>query len=124
MKSNKLIIRYIILAIVNLNVISGKAQDLDFGRKIVDTLSSETFWGRGYTKNGMKTAGNFLAQQFSDYKLLPMKGKNYFQEYSFSVNTFPGKMEITINDVILVPGKILFLQQKVKVFQVPEILFR
>ena len=70
--------------------------------------------GRGYTKDGMKTAGNFLAQQFSEYKLLPMKGKNYYQEYSFSVNTFPGKMELTINDVKLVPGKDFILAAESK----------
>jgi len=116
LKSNRIIIRYTILVIANFFSISGKAQDLEFGRKIVDTLSSEVFWGRGYTKDGMKTAGNFLAQQFSEYKLLPMKGKNYYQEYSFSVNTFPGKMELTINDVKLVPGKDFILAAESKGF--------
>jgi aminopeptidase YwaD len=102
---NSGITRLTILAFVFIFTMSGKAQDIEFGRKMVDTLSSRTFWGRGYTKNGMQTAGNFLAKQFSEYKLLPMKGKDFFQSYSFSVNTFPGKMELTVNDQKLMPGK-------------------
>lgn len=97
--------RAFLFAITFLFTLEGKAQDLQFGRQIVDTLTSETFWGRGYTKNGMQRAGNFLAAKFSEFKLEPMNGKDYFQAYSFSVNTFPGKMELTINDQKLIPGK-------------------
>ncbi len=82
-----------------------QSQDLKFGKSIVDTLTSTYFWGRGYTKDGMKKAGNYLAEQFSEYKLLPMKGKSYIQSYTYPVNTFPGKMELTLNDQILSPGK-------------------
>lgn len=81
------------------------AQDLSFGKKMVDTLTSEYFWGRGYTKDGMKKAGEFLAGQFKEYGLQPLDGKNYEQYYSYAVNTFPGKMEVNINGKDLVPGK-------------------
>lgn len=81
------------------------AQDLAFGRKMVDTLASPYFWGRGYTKDGMKKAADFLADQFKSYGLAPMKGRDFLQSFSYPVNTFPGKMELSINGTELVPGK-------------------
>jgi hypothetical protein len=81
------------------------AQDTAFARKMVDTLASPYFWGRGYTKNGMAKAARFLSAQFQDYGLKPMDGKSFMQPFSYSVNTFPGKMEVAINGVVLVPGR-------------------
>lgn len=80
------------------------AQDSVFARKMVDTLASPFFWGRGYTKNGMAKAAVFLTDQFKSYGLTPMNGKNFMQPFSYPVNTFPGKMEVSINGVALVPG--------------------
>lgn len=81
------------------------SQDIAFGRKIVDTLTSPYFWGRGYTNDGMKKAADFLSTQFQSYGLKPMSGKNFFQSFSYPVNTFPGKMEVNINGRDLVPGR-------------------
>ena len=36
------------------------SQDIAFARKMVDTLTSPYFWGRGYTNDGMKKAAEFL----------------------------------------------------------------
>src|SRR5476651_1339215 len=73
------------------------AQDIAFGRKMVDTLTSRYFWGRGYTNDGAGKAARFLTAQFKAYGLQPMDGKSYVQEFSFPVNTFPGKVEVSIN---------------------------
>jgi aminopeptidase YwaD len=81
------------------------SQDIAFARKMVDTLASKEFWGRGYTNDGMKKAAHFLAAQFKSYKLAPMSGGSYLQEFSYPVNTFPGKMELAINGKKLQPGK-------------------
>ena len=81
------------------------AQDLAFGRKVVDTLTSTYFWGRGYTNDGMSKAADFIASAFKDYGLEPMAGKSYLQQFNYSVNTFPGRMELNINGRDLVPGK-------------------
>jgi len=80
-------------------------QELSFGRKLVDTLTSANFWGRGYTNDGMKKAADYLASQFQSYGLSPMSGKDYFQDFSYPVNTFPGKMEVAVNGKQLTPGK-------------------
>jgi hypothetical protein len=81
------------------------AQDYSFGRKMVDTLTSPYFWGRGYTNDGMKKAADFLADQFKSYGLQPMNGKKYFQPFTYPVNTFPGKMDVVINEKRLEPGR-------------------
>ena len=81
------------------------SQDISFAKKTVDTLTSPYFWGRGYTNDGMKKAADYIAAQFKQYGLTPMKGDNYFQKVNYPVNTFPGRMELMVNDKKLVPGK-------------------
>jgi aminopeptidase YwaD len=96
----------IIAAIVFIFLSCGaNAQDSLFARKMVDTLASPYFWGRGYTKDGMAKAREFLTGQFKSYGISPMDGKDYVQPFGYSVNTFPGKMEVSINGVALVPGR-------------------
>jgi aminopeptidase YwaD len=72
---------------------------------MVRKLSSRRFWGRGYTKNGMHKAEEFLIKQFEKYGVAPMDSGKYEQVFSYPVNTFPGKMEVAINGVSLKPGK-------------------
>ncbi|WP_183562835.1 M28 family metallopeptidase [Mucilaginibacter sp. SP1R1] len=81
------------------------AQDSLFARKMVDTLTSPYFWGRGYTNNGVHKAAVFLTSQFKSYGVKPMDGKSYLQEFNYPVNTFPGKMKVLINGAVLKPGR-------------------
>lgn len=81
------------------------AQDSIFARRMVDTLTSKYFWGRGYTNDGMGKAAKFIAAEFKSYDLKPMSGKDFMQPFSFNVNTFPGKMELSINGTVLTPGR-------------------
>ncbi|MEO7214471.1 M20/M25/M40 family metallo-hydrolase [Mucilaginibacter sp.] len=81
------------------------AQDIKFARKMVDTLTSKYFWGRGYTNDGMGKAADFISAQLKSYGVKPMSGKTYLQDFSYPVNTFPGKVDVAINGVALVPGK-------------------
>lgn len=85
-------------------VLLTQAQDSLFARRMVDTLTSPHFWGRGYTNDGMGKAGRFIADQFKSYGLKPI-GNSYMQEFSFDANSFPGKMEVSINGTALVPGR-------------------
>lgn len=80
------------------------SQDVAFARKMVDTLAAPFFWGRGYTKNGMANAADFLSRQFAKFGLAPINSKTYFQPFSYPVNTFPGRMEVVINGKKLIPG--------------------
>jgi aminopeptidase YwaD len=92
------------LSLLFITTIAG-AQDIAFARKMIDTLTSPYFWGRGYTKNGAGKATLFLTDQFKQYGLTPMSGKSFVQPFSYPVNTYPGKMEVAINGVVLVAGR-------------------
>lgn len=80
------------------------AQDSTYTRNIVKTLTSKTFWGRGYTKDGMAKAADFLSSEYKKIGLASVS-ENYKQSFNFSVNTFPGKMLVEINGKKLTPGK-------------------
>ena len=80
------------------------AQNISIAKQLVDTLTSTTMWGRGYTNNGNEKAAEFLRNYFKSAGLTPLDGKDYFQHLSFPVNTFPKNMELTINSKVLQPG--------------------
>ena len=90
------------------------SQNISFGKKLVDTLTSPYFWGRGYTNDGMKKAADFLSNEFKNYGLEPINSKNYFQSFSYPVNTFPGKMQVNINGKDLEPGKDFIVSPETK----------
>ena len=96
--------KQLVCAALLFSTFNSYSQDLGFARKIVDTLSSPIFWGRGYTNDGMKKAGLFLAEQFRSFGLVPL-ASNYQQPFTYPVNTFPGKMELSIDGKMMVPGK-------------------
>lgn len=91
----------VLLVVFTLSV---SAQDVALARKILDTLSSAELWGRGYTKGGMGKAADYLSAEFKSLGLVPL-APDYKQHFSYPVNTFPGKMELAVNGVSLVPGK-------------------
>ncbi len=76
----------------------------DETKRIVKTLASKHYWGRGYTKHGMAKAADFLENEIDELGLAPLDGKNLRQSFEYPVNTFPGKVEVRLNDRLLVPG--------------------
>ncbi len=96
--------KYIILAFVAMFNYPLNAQDITIAKQLVDTLTSATFWGRGYTNNGNQKAADFIKKYYADAGLTPLKGKDFFQPLHFSVNTFPKNMELTVNGIVLKPG--------------------
>ena len=94
----------IIISFLILANFSATAQDISYNKKMVDTLTSATFWGRGYTKNGMENAALFLQNEFKKLGLKPLDGKKYLQKFTVPANTFPGKMEVSVNGKKLIPG--------------------
>ena len=87
------------------------SQDITYVRKTLNTLTSSSFWGRGYTKNGMGKVADFIEKEFKSFGLSPMNGAQYKQDFIFPVNTFPGKMELKINGKKLIPGRDFIIQQ-------------
>ncbi|MFH1320388.1 MAG: M28 family peptidase [Bacteroidota bacterium] len=79
------------------------AQDLDYAKSVIDTLTSPGMHGRGYVYGGNKIAAKFIEDGFKINGLKPF-GDSYLQEFTLPVNTFPGEMEILIDKNILKPG--------------------
>ncbi len=96
--------RLTILFLLSFTFYQATAQDISYNRKIVETLASPTFWGRGYTNDGMKKAANFLANEFKILGLKPLSKKGFLQKFTYSANSFPGNMEVVINDKKLITG--------------------
>ena len=97
--------RLTLLGVIMLLFQDSVAQDMVYARKIVDTLASTQFWGRGYTRNGMRKTSKFLSKEFSNIGIQPLDGKKFYQPFFYTVNTFPGAMQLEINNQKLIPGK-------------------
>jgi len=79
------------------------AQDLKYAHDVLNTLTSKEYAGRGYVNDGNAKAARFIQHQFDSLHLSSFT-KSFTQPFSFPVNTFPGKMEITIDGKKLAPG--------------------
>ena len=76
----------------------------ELAKKLIDTLASDSFYGRGYVNNGDKIAANFIEKKFKEYGA-QMVTDSYFQEYRYNVNTFPTKVEVTLQNKKLITHK-------------------
>jgi hypothetical protein len=63
-----------------------KAQDIRYVRQQLEILCSPDFHGRGYYKNGDRTAAEHLAAEYKKFNIKSY-GSGYFQDYSFNVNS-------------------------------------
>jgi aminopeptidase YwaD len=85
------------------SVLAVNGQDLAYAREVVKTLCSNEMKGRGYVERGDHKAAEFIASEYARCGLKKY-GKDYFQNLSTPVNSFPGKMELSINGQVLKPG--------------------
>lgn len=77
---------------------------IDEVRRITEVLCSEEFHGRGYVNSGDSIASAFIASEFEALGVQPY-GDTYFQDFSFPVNSFPGKMDVSLEGKSIIPGK-------------------
>lgn len=106
--------RILLFAILSLGYLHSFAQDLNYARKTISTLTSKKYWGRGYTNNGMSKAADFIEKEFKKFGLSPLSGNSYKQFFSFPVNTFPSNMSLKLNGKTLIPGKDFMVHQASK----------
>lgn len=106
--------RFVIIAAFLLFGLNGLAQDLNYAKNTINTLTSKKYWGRGYTKNGMAKAADFIENEFRSFGLSPMNGSDFKQHFSFSVNTFPSKMEVKLDGRKLRAGRDFIVHQASK----------
>ncbi len=79
------------------------SQNRDYAKNIIDTLSSPSFFGRGYVNRGDSITSEFLKSEFEKIGLEATKG-SYFQTYTHPVNTFPGKLNLSFDGLLLKKG--------------------
>ncbi|MBX3164083.1 MAG: M28 family peptidase [Bacteroidetes bacterium] len=82
-----------------------QAQDTLYARQVLKYLTSEKCFGRGYLKNGLNNAAKFIVSELQKENAQPLFGKTFYQEFQFDVNTFPNKMELSIDGKKLIAGK-------------------
>lgn len=95
----------IILALFAFNVVFSGFSQHEKAMKITEVLCSDSLFGRGYVKDGVNKAADYLAVEFEKSGLQPFFDDLYFQSFAFDVNTFPGKMSVKLNEKQLTPGK-------------------
>lgn len=98
------ILKFSASTLLFLTVCAATASDSLYARHLVDTLSSQYFWGRGYVNDGMKKAARFIENEMKMLNVAPVS-KNFQQHFSYPVNVFDGEMSLSINGLQLSPGK-------------------
>ena len=96
----KYTISFLLIIFISTNLFG---QDSIYTHKIIEALCSNKMSGRAYVKRGDQVAANYIAKEFNARGLNKF-GKDYFQEFTFSVNTFPSQMEVKYNGRVLIPG--------------------
>ena len=96
----KLILLLMVLAMVTFPETSLHAQDLAHYKKIVKELSSAKYQGRGYAYGGANKAGKYLKKEFTKAGV----DEVVCQPFTIDINTFPGKMEMSVDGRKLTPG--------------------
>ncbi|MBK9285164.1 MAG: Zn-dependent exopeptidase M28 [Sphingobacteriaceae bacterium] len=81
------------------------SQDTIYARKVIKELTSKKYSGRGYLKNGVEKAAIYLQSELKKYNAIPLFTNDYFQTYSFNVNTYPDDLLLKLNGKELKPGK-------------------
>ena len=77
------------------------AQDLAHYNKIVKELSSAKYQGRGYAEDGANKAGRWIAKEFERIGADEVT----CQPFKLDINTFPGKMKVSVDGRKLIPGQ-------------------
>ena len=75
--------------------------DEQAARKVIQSLTNSRFSGRGYVNQGSNKTADFISDFFKEHQLSSFMPKTYFQNFSISVNTFPKKMNVVVNDKLL-----------------------
>jgi len=100
----KFLFNLVLVALLFFRYDNCEAQDIAYAKEVISQLCSETMKGRGYVENGDKTAAQFLAAEFEKIGLKKYS-KTYFQNFTTPVNSFPGKMSLSVNGKSLKPGE-------------------
>lgn len=97
-------LKVVFLIITQCLFIAVYSQNISEAHRIVDTLTSSYFEGRGAVNKGEKKAAKFIAKEYKKIGLTPF-GETYFQKFNYSINTFVDELSVQLDDTKLVAGK-------------------
>lgn len=89
-----------ILLLLAVAAVQVDAQDLAQYKKVVKELSSSKYQGRGYARDGANKAGTYLEKQFRKAGVDAVTR----QHFTLDINTFPGKMKLSVDGRKMVAG--------------------
>lgn len=95
---------FLLLLLLCLSAPVTRAQDMTRVRHTIDTLTSKSMHGRGYTFNGDRKAAEYIQNRFEEMGLQPVNG-SYFQQFSFPVNRIVQTPQLQVDGQRLVPGQ-------------------
>lgn len=86
---------FIILFFFTNNIFS---QSVENTKQVIKELTSEKYFGRGYLKNGVNKAADYLANKYKSIGLKSFDKKSYLQKYKIELqNTFPNKQYLAVD---------------------------
>ena len=92
--------RALVLLLLAVAAVQVDAQDLAQYKKVVKELSSAKYQGRGYARDGANKAGQYLEKQFRKAGVDAVTR----QHFTLDINTFPGKMKLSVDGRKMVAG--------------------
>ena len=100
MKQNSLFRLTAVLLVLICCIGAADAQELPRYKKIVKQLSSAKYQGRGYARDGVRKAGQYIAREFEKSGVDEVT----LQPFTLDINTCCGDMEMWADGRKLVPG--------------------
>ncbi|MDR1679595.1 MAG: M28 family peptidase [Prevotellaceae bacterium] len=79
------------------NLAPEKSAEVDRAVEVVEALTAPSMKGRGYASGGDKLAADYIANEFKSIGVEPV-GASYLHGFNVSVNTFPDRMEVQLNN--------------------------
>ena len=92
--------KLVLLSVLATLTMGMNAQDLSHYKRIIKELSSAKYHGRGYAEDGANKAGEWIAKEFAKVGA----DEVVCQPFTLDINTFPGKMKLSIDGKKQTPG--------------------
>ena len=90
----------VLVVMVTMCISCGKKSNLKHYKQIVQELSSDKYQGRGYARNGVNMAGEYIVEEFKKAGV----DEVVCQPFTIDINTFCGNMEMWVDGKQLTPG--------------------
>jgi hypothetical protein len=100
--------RVVLCAALFFQVLSTKAQNPAYAHYCIDSLSSPSFFGRAYVKNGDLKAANFIRNELKKTAAVAY-GDSWFQKFVLNTNSFPYPIKLEAGKTKLLPGRDFYM---------------